>query len=352
MTASHRLGWLVALAVVASGCQSGTRPTEPDADVDGIPDAVELEGWNVTVRRTVAACFSGELQPEEIREVRSNELLIDTDADGVGDYEEFQLRSDPNDNDTDDDGLTDAEEFALRDSTDLYAGAFLRLNDADSDDDCLSDGEEVRGLVVPGLGLRVTDPSFFNTDGDAWSDPYEIHVSRTDPTNADTDGDGAPDHVDVDPLRDVLLRVDLQKVLLEESPDGKGRADVFLDWFVPTKPPTVRPTPRPRFSVAVGQETPVPANNTPGLVDLDDQQAGPSVELNIAAYYYTGPESASVLDINPYFPGQPLTLRFNVTSGQWAFRKADGGWTSDAKTTMVDAPTTRLWLAVAAESAP
>ena len=352
MTASHRLGWLIALAIAVSGCQSGTRTTEPDIDTDGLPDSVETEGWNVTLRRTVVACFSGLVQDEEVRWVRSNELLIDTDADGVGDYEEFQLRSDPNDNDTDDDGLTDAQEVELRQSPDLYAGAFLRLNDADSDDDCLSDGEEVRGLDVPGLGRRVTDPSFFNTDGDAWSDSYEVYWSRTDPTDPDTDDDEAPDHVDVDPLRDVWLRFDFQKMLLEESPNGQARADVFFDWFVPTKPPTVRPSPRPMFSVAVNQETPIPQNNTPGLVDLDDQQAGAHVELNVAAYYFGSEPTANVLDINPYQPGQPLTLRLNVTSGAWAFRQSDGTWTPDGRTTMIDAPTTRLWIALAAQAAP
>jgi thrombospondin type 3 repeat protein len=39
-----------------------------------------------------------------------------------------------------------------------------------------------------------------DSDGDGWSDFYELHVSLTDPTKADTDGDGVIDSKDAYPL--------------------------------------------------------------------------------------------------------------------------------------------------------
>ena len=354
MTAPKRLGLLVAFSVVFAGCQTGTRSTEPDLDADGLPDAVEQEGWNLTVRRAVATCFSNLPQPEETRMVGSNEALTDTDNDGVDDFWEFQLRSDPQDNDTDDDGLSDREELDLHESPDLYAGPLLRLNDADSDDDCLPDGQEVAGFVIPGVGLRTTDPTFANTDGDGWIDPFEVQRSHTDPRSKDTDGDGAEDHFDVDPLRDVWLRFDLLRILVKQSPTNSQRLDVLFDWFVPTSPPTVRPTPRPHFNLRVGEDTTVPANNTPGLVNLDDNQGGPLVEFSLAAFYYDAAWPAKPLEINPHDTdaAQPVTSRYNVVSGAWSFRDQDGGWTPEGTTAKLETAKTRVVFALAAQGPP
>lgn len=45
-----------------------------------------------------------------------------------------------------------------------------------------------------------SDPTKADSDGDNWSDPYEINVSKTDPMQDDTDGDGAIDSRDCKPL--------------------------------------------------------------------------------------------------------------------------------------------------------
>jgi len=55
----------------------------------------------------------------------------------------------------------------------------------------------------------ITDPSKWDTDGDGWSDKYEIY-DRSEPTNplsVDTDGDGVWDRFDRDPLRDIIIEI-------------------------------------------------------------------------------------------------------------------------------------------------
>ncbi|MHC4415400.1 MAG: hypothetical protein ACYS0G_08965 [Planctomycetota bacterium] len=87
---------------------------------------------------------------------------LDSDGDGLNDYDEANLGTDPHDPDTDDDDLLDGVEVDIADGS----GCPDPL-DSDSDDDNLLDGEEV-------------------------------DVMGTDSCNPDTDEDGVPD--DVDPL--------------------------------------------------------------------------------------------------------------------------------------------------------
>ena len=54
----------------------------------------------------------------------------------------------------------------------------------------------------------LTKPDMWDSDGDGWSDSYEIN--RNEPTNPllwDTDGDGIKDSCDVNPFYDLILRV-------------------------------------------------------------------------------------------------------------------------------------------------
>jgi hypothetical protein len=53
----------------------------------------------------------------------------------------------------------------------------------------------------------VTDPADEDTDGDGWTDYYEIFTSGTSPLSKDSDGDEANDPQDRDPLRDVMLEI-------------------------------------------------------------------------------------------------------------------------------------------------
>jgi len=81
----------------------------------------------------------------------------------------------------------------------------LRLSplDPDCDDDGIDDHEE----LTPGLDGWITNPSSPDSDADGWSDYYEILTSFTSPLSKDTDGDGVLDPDDIDPLKNLILRL-------------------------------------------------------------------------------------------------------------------------------------------------
>jgi len=103
---------------------------------------------------------------------------LDTDEDGLNDYEElFEYETDPLSNaDMDSDGLSDAEEILEYDTD---------YRNADTDGDGLSDGDEVNAYD--------TDPNNSDSDGDGLNDGDEINTHRTDPNNSDSDNDGISD---------------------------------------------------------------------------------------------------------------------------------------------------------------
>lgn len=101
----------------------------------------------------------------------------DTDGDGLRDWVEVAIATDPCASDTDEDGLSDMYEV-----NDGYLSGCRA--DADCDDDGLTDGEETS------LG---TDPRAADSDGDGIDDGYEVDDVGTDPTMADSDGDNLVD---------------------------------------------------------------------------------------------------------------------------------------------------------------
>jgi hypothetical protein len=74
----------------------------------------------------------------------------------------------------------------------------------------------------------ITKPELADTDGDGWSDKYEIY-DRLEPTNPlawDTDGDGVKDSKDWDPLYNIVLEVRfLEGALSRISYDRAKRLD-------------------------------------------------------------------------------------------------------------------------------
>jgi hypothetical protein len=150
------------------GCQ---RPPSQDTDGDGIPDCVELAGWNLTVTTPQGLSGGGAVT----RHVGSNPDNADTDGDGAPDGDELRLNSDPRSADTDGDGLDDRTEIRT----------FRTLpNDADTDNDSvpphggardsrLFDGNEV--------SILDTNPRVADTDGDSISDFNEVVDEHTNP---------------------------------------------------------------------------------------------------------------------------------------------------------------------------
>ncbi len=135
----------------------GTDPYEIDTDTDGLTDY------------------------EEVRVYSTSPLKPDTDDDGLGDYFEItKYGTNPLKPDTDEDRLSDADEIMIY-NTDPRK--------PDTDDDMLSDYEEVI--------LYQTNPRNPDTDYDGLDDFAEVKVHETDPLRPDTDDDGIYDFNEV-----------------------------------------------------------------------------------------------------------------------------------------------------------
>ena len=108
--------------------------------------------------------FENDLNP-----IDPSDAYIDSDGDGLTNFEEQKNRTDPRNPDSDGDGLSDGQEIDL--GTDP--------NNEDTDGDGLTDGEEIE------LG---TDPNNKETDGDGVPDGEEVE-NGSDPNDPNDRGD-------------------------------------------------------------------------------------------------------------------------------------------------------------------
>jgi hypothetical protein len=196
--------------------QIGSDPTQMDSDdfvdsdQDGLTDVEENNlGWLVSVNGAVGFI------------VNPSPSLPDTDFDGLPDFVERDLRTNPNKADTDGDGLSDYDEVKDFSKYTALAALYPGLNipvsnplgygtspiDYDTDGDLLSDYQELIDgfrLAIPGQPdaiLVFTSPLQFDSDLDGINDYGEINgqftglgtAGPTDPTRADTDSDGRND---------------------------------------------------------------------------------------------------------------------------------------------------------------
>ncbi len=179
-----------------SPTMTGTDPSNPDTDGDGLTDGVE------------------------VLTLRTDPNRVDTDRDGINDDVELANGTDPIRADTDDDGSPDGEDaFPLdgSETTDTDGDGTGNNADEDDDNDGLSDSAE---------GTHGTNPLLADTDGDGLNDPDEITFSY-DPTNPDSNGDGTLDGED-DSDEDGLTAA--QEIAAGSSPlkkdtDGDGLDD-------------------------------------------------------------------------------------------------------------------------------
>lgn len=111
----------------------------------------------------------------------TSSTAVDTDNDGLTDYEETKIYvTSPTQADTDGDGLADGQEVHTHNT---------QPTNADSDGDGLADGVEVN--------TWHTAPLNPDSDGDGLKDGDEVNLYATSPTKVDSDGDGLSDWQEV-----------------------------------------------------------------------------------------------------------------------------------------------------------
>ncbi len=151
-----------------------------DTDNDRLTDAFEIFVSN-TQTNNVDSDFDGVNDYNEVKKgfdpnVDNSGDTTDTDGDGLLDfYEAFTSKTDIDNSDSDEDGLTDYEEVITYNT---------KPNDADSDNDGLTDYQEKI--------THNTNPIDKDSDGDGLEDAEEISLG-SDPNIADSDGDGLSD---------------------------------------------------------------------------------------------------------------------------------------------------------------
>jgi hypothetical protein len=216
-----RTDGLIDRAVRAGPDDYVTDPLRPDTDGDTISDFDEVNGYEVTLRRTGATITvttdpslfdtDGDTASDGVEkrlggnanDIGDRDDFADDDGDGLANIEEdegwvvairrtsttagvqgalelIHVRSDRNKADTDGDGLLDGEEKRL--GTDPRAdvrdanGRVIEVRGTDTDGDGLTDAQEVRGVRVRDLGIIVLDPTDADTDNDKLSDGAEAEL--------------------------------------------------------------------------------------------------------------------------------------------------------------------------------
>ena len=163
----------------------GGAGTSADSDGDGVSNKAEATGWTVSVVTQTASAtgVDGKLERDITKAVKTSDPANpDTDGDGLCDHQELTYRTDAADGETDQDGLSDFDELFVWGSD---------PNNLDSDDDAfkptlvVSDGQQ----RVDDLTLSSGNPALF--------DGSEVDTYQTSPTLADTDGDSYSDYYEI-----------------------------------------------------------------------------------------------------------------------------------------------------------
>lgn len=305
---------LVAL-LVSSGCLIGEKGPQGDSDGDFIEDALELAGRNITLTRQPVPCFSPNAIATPVTlNVTSDPRWMDSDFDGMNDDEEYAWGTNPREADSDGDGLADRREQQLAlgvEDAGLEFAALLKPTDADSDGDCLSDGNEMNGTMIDGIGLRVTDPTAPDTDHDGLSDPEEILHRGTDPTAYDTDGDGANDRFDVDPKRDVAVRLRFDRLLVKQ---GSGTVSVRFNYSLDGDQGAISRESSSTFAATAGSATPVPEDQSAGIADVRDDTASAFVQFQ---FWASRTDTNRIINLTAHSSDLIVTMRVDPAARTW-----------------------------------
>lgn len=152
---------------------------------------------NIAAGQTISFGFSGEggtannipggYKVISLKYDVNEDVIADTDGDGVPDDVEIYFDMDTNKEDTDGDGLPDYAELYETDTEPTLIDSDedgINDGDEDSDEDQLTNAHEVA------LGTNATRS---DTDGDGLADGKEVKELGTDPLKVDTDEDGLTD---------------------------------------------------------------------------------------------------------------------------------------------------------------
>ncbi len=142
---------------------------------------------------------------------------LDSDGDGLFDWEENQLGTDPFNPDTDGDGLTDYEEVRVHKTDPL---------NPDTDYDGLTDGAEVN--------VYRTDPLNPDTDGGGVADGHEVIEDGTNPLDPSDDLQLFTLNIEFDYDKAVLRpqyfdQLDVIVKVLERDPEATARVEGHAD---------------------------------------------------------------------------------------------------------------------------
>ncbi|MCF7816561.1 MAG: SUMF1/EgtB/PvdO family nonheme iron enzyme [Kiritimatiellales bacterium] len=149
----------------------GTDPLNPDSDADGLTDGAEVNthGTNPLSADSDADGLTDGWEVAHGLDPLVDDTVLDNDADGLTNLEEYGLGTDPLNPDSDADGLTDGAEVNTHGTDPL---------DSDSDHDAMPDGWEVGFALNPLVTNALAD-----ADSDGRADLYEFAMGG-DPTNA------------------------------------------------------------------------------------------------------------------------------------------------------------------------
>jgi hypothetical protein len=182
-----------------------TNPTNPDSDIDGLPDGWEMQNGFNPLSTIGADGATGNPDADGLTNIQeyaahTNPNNADSDSDGLPDGWEVQYVLNPlsgvGDNgatgDPDHDGLTNIQEYV----------AHTNPKNADTDGDTLPDGWEAQYSLNP-LSTTGTNGASGDPDHDGLTNALE-YAAHTNPINPDSDGDTLPDgwevHYGLNPL--------------------------------------------------------------------------------------------------------------------------------------------------------
>lgn len=173
----------------------------------------------------------------------------------------------------------------------------------------LKDGDEVN--------VYDANPISVDTDGDGLSDGDEVNKYRTDPTDEDYDDDGVKDGDDYNPLTDLKITVNIQKIEQyygsnqNVDPYG-GEGDFYVKvWIDGTLYKSAEPIKKDDWCLDENELT-----NVIYTKNIDDDKR--TIDIKIELWDDDTPWSADDhMDINSVGADHNLDITYDVRYGRW-----------------------------------